>query len=443
VTQRTSKFAAREAVRATGHELPQQARIDRSEHSGKPSTRLDVVGLFAGIGGLEEGFRRSGHNSVMLCESDEAAQRVLRAQFPDVSIEKDIRALTRLPACDVITAGFPCQDLSQVGQRRGIEGPNSSLIGKVFELLHASKTPPTWLVLENVPFMLKLHKGRAIEAIVDALEKMGWTWAYRVVDTLSFGLPQRRRRVLLVASATADPRPVLLSTESTEKPKTQEARRLCGFYWTEGNTGLGWAEDAIPPLKGGSGLHIPSPPAIWIPDRRAICVPDIRDAERLQGFPSGWTKPANDDKHGERRRWRLVGNAVSVPVSKWLAGRLSTSEQYDCSTDAELTAGCPWPDAAWGKDGARRRADVSDRPVQTKRKHLDDFLRYPLRPLTWKATAGFLSRLERSSLNYDAAFCKDLRHHRDHEKSKKRRPRPGVGSHQKADGRNRKSKQPE
>src|SRR6185369_5770580 len=58
----------------------------------------------------------------------------------------------------------------------------------------------------------------------------------------------------------------------------------CGFYWTEGNTGLGWAIDAVPPLKSGSALHIPSPPAIWLPETRAIVTPAIEDAERLQGF---------------------------------------------------------------------------------------------------------------------------------------------------------------
>jgi len=56
----------------------------------------------------------------------------------------------------------------------------------------------------------------------------------------------------------------------------------CGFYWTEGNIGLGWAVDSVPPLKGASALHIPSPPAIWFPRRRLIAVPAIEDAERLK-----------------------------------------------------------------------------------------------------------------------------------------------------------------
>ena len=86
---------------------------------------------------------------------------------------------------------------------------------------------------------------------------------------------------------------------------------VCGFYWTEGLRGLGWAIDAVPTLKGGSTLGIPSPPAIWIQGQRTSPTnPDIRDAERLQGFPSDWTEVARENG-GRGARWKLVGNAVS------------------------------------------------------------------------------------------------------------------------------------
>ena len=98
----------------------------------------------------------------------------------------------------------------------------------------------------------------------------------------------------------------------------------CGFYWTEGLRGLGWAVDAVPTLKGGSTIGIPSPPAIWNSGDGSITTPDIRDAERLQGFDADWTLPALD-VGGVRRghRWKLVGNAVSVPVARWVGDRLA------------------------------------------------------------------------------------------------------------------------
>lgn len=370
-----------------------------------------VAGLFAGIGGFEEGFRQSGYNTNLLCESDSAAQRVLRTQFPTATHVGDIRELRQIPACDVITAGFPCQDLSQVGRTRGIAGANSSLVTHVFRLLADADARVRWLVLENVPFMLRLHHGQAISEVTQALSRMKWNWAYRVLDTRSFGLPQRRLRVFLVASRTDDPRPILLGEDFGEKPCSIRGRSACGFYWTEGHRGLGWAVNAIPPLKGGSGIAIPSPPAIWFPRRRAIHVPSIEDAERLQGFSAGWTAAAAIEPRGDRIRWRLVGNAVSVPVAAWLGNRLRRIETYDGSQDQDLDPSKPWPDAAWSVDGRKGASSVSAWPIVPARVHLASFLERRLKPLSTRAAAGFLARLEHSCLRRDEGFIADLRRH--------------------------------
>ncbi len=139
--------------------------------------------------------------------------------------------------------------------------------------------------------MLQLDRGAAMRFLTRSLETLGFSWAYRVVDTRAFGLPQRRQRVLLLASRTADPREVLFVGEEGEPEWPDPSEVACGFYWTEGIRGLGWAIDAIPTLKGGSTIGIPSAPAIRFPDGR-IATPDLRDAERLQGFEPEWTAPA-------------------------------------------------------------------------------------------------------------------------------------------------------
>ena len=186
-------------------------------------------------------------------------------------------------------------------------------MGEVFRLLEEHRTP--WVLLENVPFMLQLGRGEAMNVITSALEVLGYSWAYRVVDARAFGLPQRRRRVYLVASNEGDPRNVLFADEAghVDEPELNGHPLACGFYWTEGIRGLGWAVDAVPTLKGGSTIGIPSSPAILLPSGEVVTL-DIRDAERLQGFPSNWTKPA---ERGTKRgsRWKLVGNAVSVPAA--------------------------------------------------------------------------------------------------------------------------------
>ena len=377
-----------------------------------PQEKLAVVGLFAGIGGLEQGFRQAGHSSVMLCELDPAARQVLTQHFTNTSIHTDVTALKGLPHCDVLTAGFPCQDLSQVGRRRGINGPNSGLVEMVFNLLRKQKSAPTWVVLENVPFMLNLDRGAAIRSVTASLEELGYAWAYRTIDTRAFGLPQRRRRVILLASKTRDPRPVLLGSDSgIPSPKTRGSH-ACGFYWTEGNTGLGWAVDCVPPLKGCSALHIPSPPAIWFPRRRLIATPAIEDAERLQGFPAGWTATSNAEPRAPGKRWRMVGNAVSVPIARWLAERLTvTLPPFESGEIGDLPKSSSWPRAAWCVKGRRSTSDVSEWPVHIEGEHLAAFLRHRVVPLSHKAASGFYTRLRRSSLRHEGAFAADLAHH--------------------------------
>jgi DNA (cytosine-5)-methyltransferase 1 len=250
------------------------------------------------------------------------------------------------------------------------------------------------VLLENVPFMMQLEKGRALKYVVSQLEKLGYRWAYRVVDSRAFGVPQRRRRVFILASLQDDPRRILLADDAGRpvESKYPWGTVAYGFYWTEGWRGLGWAVDSVPPLKGGSGIGIPGPPAVLLPDGR-IVTPSIRDAERLQGFEEDWTKPAEAlGKKGQRWRWRLVGNAVTVDVAEWIGTRLAAPGAFDETKASALSGSEPWPTAAWNMGKGRFRADVSDWPVQEVMPPLAAFLHEP-ELLSARAAAGFLSRV--------------------------------------------------
>jgi DNA (cytosine-5)-methyltransferase 1 len=367
-----------------------------------------ISGLFAGIGGLERGLARGGHVTALLCENDPAASAVLRDKF-EASLHGDIRTLKKLPAkTSLVVAGFPCQDLSQAGRTAGIEGARSGLVGEVFRLIEAQKTP--WVLLENVPFMLQLSSGRAMNVIATAFEQLGYKWAYRVVDSRAFGLPQRRRRVFFLASLVGDPREVLFADEAGDQEERHDFRSLaCGFYWTEGVRGLGWAVDAIPTLKGGSSLGIPSPPAILLPDG-SVGTPDLRDAERLQGFPTNWTKAAQGVGRASGR-WKLVGNAVNVRAAEWIGKRLAVPGTVLPFTTRPLRATSSWPVAAWNVGPGREAVEASEWPVRRKYQSLEGFLKHPLQPLSVKATAGFLGRAERGGLRFPPDFLKTLREH--------------------------------
>jgi len=309
---------------------------------------------------------------------------------------------------ELLVAGFPCQDLSQAGLTAGIGGARSGLVGEVFRLLDRRRA--RWVVLENVSFMLQLDQGRAMTTLIDAFETRGYRWAYRVVNSLSF-LPQRRERVLFVATTTdLDPASVVMADEAQPQlAATDLDARAHGFYWTEGVRGLGWAPDAIPTLKNGSTVGIASPPAILLPSGGAI-TPDIRDAERLQGFPENWTQAAEQVGRASLR-WSLVGNAISVPVAAWLGGRLAEPGQYDEGRDCDLPPNGRWPKAA-RFDGARRHAvAINAYPEWKPRPVLTEFLRYEGKPLSARATRGFLSRTERATLRFADGFQDRLRGH--------------------------------
>jgi DNA (cytosine-5)-methyltransferase 1 len=327
----------------------------------KVSSTLSVAGLFAGIGGVECGLQRGGHETKLLCEYWEPAKQVLKRRFPDVELHGDVRSLEELPAVDLVAGGFPCTDLSQAGRTAGIAGSQSGLVSEVFRLVERGR--PDWLVLENVRNMLPLDRGRAMDVLTYELERLGYAWAYRVVDSRFAGVPQRRQRVLVVASRVADPRHVLLADDAGEPTKSYWRDDAFGFYWTEGLRGLGWAQDAVPTLKGGSTVGIPSPPGVWLPDAqpgRRLVTPTIDDAEAMQGFRRGWTAGV---KGRAGTRWKLVGNAVTVGVSAWLGRRLADPGTHT-ESGAGLDPGDRWPNAAWGHAGKRFASGASMWPVR-------------------------------------------------------------------------------
>ena len=372
-------------------------------------TPLRVAGLFAGVGGIELGLERAGHLTRLVCENDPAASAVLRERFPNAVHRLNIERLKKLPPVDLVTAGFPCQDLSQAGRSVGIGGSKSGLITHVLRLLQTN-SDPDWVLLENVPFMLQLDRGRAMSWLTGQFEALGYSWAYRTVDTRSFGLPHRRRRVIFLASKRFDPSCVLFVDDVDTAKRKEASPTAFGFYWTEGNTGLGWARDCVPTLKGGSGLGIPSPPAIWIPEKNEIGVPAISDGERLQGFPKDWTKVRLGSMPlSAGARWRLVGNAVSVPVAEWIGKRLGDPGRFDLSRCQPLDGQDKWPTSASGVARKKWRIDIGEFPVSSVTIPLRDFLEEELQPLSLRAARGFLDRFERSNLRKDRLFIEALR----------------------------------
>lgn len=154
-----------------------------------------VVSLFAGIGGFDLGFQRAGFKIVAHVEKDANCRKLLAAKWPDAITLADVceAGAHNLPPCDVVTFGFPCQDLSVAGKRAGLAGGRSGLFYEAMRLIDELR--PAFALFENVPGLLSSDKGRDFARVLMEMDRIGYNGAWRVLDAQWFGVAQRRRRV--------------------------------------------------------------------------------------------------------------------------------------------------------------------------------------------------------------------------------------------------------
>ena len=157
--------------------------------------------LFSGIGGFREGLTQAGgFTCAGHCEIDQHADRSYRALF-DTEGEwfcDDIRKADpeELPDVELLCGGFPCQAFSIAGNRGGFADPRGTLFFEIARLTEAKR--PAYLLLENVPGLLNHDGGRTFAAILHALDGLGYSVEWQVLNSKDFGVPQSRKRVYLI-----------------------------------------------------------------------------------------------------------------------------------------------------------------------------------------------------------------------------------------------------
>ena len=167
--------------------------------------------LFAGVGGFDLGLEAAGWECGFQVEWDPHCQQVLAHHWPDVPRWGDVQEVNGadLPPVDVITFGSPCQDLSVAGKRAGLEGNRSGLFFEATRIIKEMRdatgnTFPRWAIWENVVGALSSRNGDDFEAVLKEMADLGCChveWA--VLDAQFFGVPQRRRRVFVIARLTS------------------------------------------------------------------------------------------------------------------------------------------------------------------------------------------------------------------------------------------------
>lgn len=171
------------------------------EETGTKDRKLKVLDLFSGIGGFSLGLERTGgFETVAFCEIEPFPQKVLRKHWPDVPIYEDVKELDGEQfkgSVDVITGGFPCQDLSVAGAQSGINGERSGLWSEMVRLV--SEIRPRYVIVENVPNLLAGDRGSWFGKVLGDLAEIGYDAEWNCIPASYVGSPQLRDRVWLVA----------------------------------------------------------------------------------------------------------------------------------------------------------------------------------------------------------------------------------------------------
>lgn len=159
--------------------------------------KLKVLSLFSGIGGLDLGLERTGGFEVVaFCEQDKDCQTILKQHWPNVPIFGDVRTLRGcdVPPIDVMAGGFPCQDISVGGKKKGIiEGERSSLWKEYWRLIDEKR--PKWVIIENVGNLTNLGLG----IVLRDLAKIGYDAEWHCIRASDVGLPHKRERLFIVS----------------------------------------------------------------------------------------------------------------------------------------------------------------------------------------------------------------------------------------------------
>lgn len=163
--------------------------------------KLRVLDLFSGIGGFSLGLERTGgFETVAFCEINPDRLSDLARMWPGVRQFDDVCAINgdELEDIDVITGGFPCQDISIAGRRAGITGERSGLFGEIIRLVRSFR--PIFVILENSAELLVGERGAWAGAVFGALAEVGYDAEWHVIPASGLGAPHERERVWIIAT---------------------------------------------------------------------------------------------------------------------------------------------------------------------------------------------------------------------------------------------------
>lgn len=299
---------------------------------------LKIIDLFAGIGGIRLGFEEYGCESVFSSEWDKYAQKMYEANFGEKPFG-DINEIepSAIPDHDILLAGFPCQPFSIAGKQLGFADTRGTLFFNIEAILEAKK--PRAFLLENVKRLRTHDKGRTLGVILEKLKGLDYTVYHKVLNTLDYGMPQKRERIYIVGflepigfkfpKPTKAYKPLSEILEKDEdvpenyflsdrlKEKRMKAVKPNPPYPSIWHENIGGNISALPyscALRAGGSYNY-----LVVNGIRRLTG---REMLRLQGFPEDFII---NIPYSQVRK--VAGNSVTVPVIKAIAGQMMQALQ--------------------------------------------------------------------------------------------------------------------
>ncbi|MFA6608291.1 MAG: DNA cytosine methyltransferase [Candidatus Paceibacterota bacterium] len=293
---------------------------------------LKMIDLFAGIGGIRQGFESIGCESVFSSEWDAPAQKTYAENFGEIPYG-DITQIDpeQIPSFDILLAGFPCQPFSQAGKKLGLADTRGTLFFDIAKIVNHHR--PRVVFLENVKRFKSHDGGRTFETIKTILEDLGYQVHAKVLNAKDFGVPQNRERIYIVGflgevdfsfpepsgkktrlgdilEKNVDPKYTLSDKlwAGHQRRKKEHAAKGYGFGYSMFNEESEYTSTiSARYYKDGSEILIEQ-----VGKNPRKLTP--REAARLQGFPDTYKLPVSD-----MQVYKQFGNSVAVPVIKALA----------------------------------------------------------------------------------------------------------------------------
>lgn len=301
---------------------------------------MNVISLFAGIGGLDSGFIQNGFDVIWANDFDKYAVQTYKANYKNPIILGDLNQikLESIPNADVIIGGFPCQPFSMMGEMKGFEDTRGTLFFRIVEIIKnqiSRGNKPKALVLENVR-NLKLHdNGNTFKVIKKTLEDLGYTVYDKILNSADYGIPQIRNRTFIVC----------FSNNKTQfnYPEKKVLDLTLQDLLEHDVADKYYLSDKILPtiLSNGTGgykgkseidLKIARPLCATMAKMHRACQDNYvtqngkvrrltpRECARLQGFSDDFVIPVSDTQ-----AYKQFGNAVTVNVSNAVASMVKNA----------------------------------------------------------------------------------------------------------------------